>query len=388
MSKAKKLLILAVIAITLLAVLVRVYATENLYIDYDEPIYLKASLEYTNYIRHGQANWLIWSKTNFEHPSFYKIIYGVVLLGQAPLEKLYDKDFVDPTPIMSSPAKEWGMAGRRVSLVFGSLAVLVLSIVNPLAGFFLAINSLSVKYTSQFYLEALPLLTSLLAVIGYWLFYTTAERFPEKKKKMFLWLGLSAMFLGITAASKYIYCAAGIAIGIHWIIATIRRKLPGKYLFYLLGWGVLSILAFYVFNPFLWPHPISRLLETLRYHMAYPNSENVKEYAYPIWQPFYWLFNPFQHFDPRTSSAFIFYLDPIIAILAIIGLPRTFLKKNIYFIWLIVGMIVLLMWGTKWPQYVLIVLAPFCMAASQGLATIYELLKLIWKKWTNHRSLA
>lgn len=385
MTKAKKLLILAVIAITTLAVFVRVYATENLYIDYDEPIYLKASLEYTNFIRHGQANWLIWSKSNYEHPSLYKIVYGVVLLGQSPLEKLYDKDFVDPSPIVSSPAKEWGMAGRRVSLVFGSIAVLVLSIVNPLAGFFLAINSLSVKYTSQFYLEALPLLTSLLAIIGYWLFYKTAEQFPEKKRKIFLWLALSAVFLGITAASKYIYCAAGVAIALHWMIATIRRKIPVNFLFYLLGWGVFSLIAFYIFDPYLWPHPITHLIETLQYHLAYPNSENVKEYAYPVWQPLYWLWNPFRYFDPRSSSAFLFYLDPIIFILAIIGLPRTYQKKNIYFVWLIVGIIVLLMWGTKWPQYTLIVLAPFCMAASQGLFTIFELIKSLWKKWTNHQ---
>ena len=221
-----KVLAVFVIALTLLAFGLRYYASERINIDDDETTYLISSLKYTNYIRSGQYSWIAWNTTNYEHPSFYKIIYGVALLPEPPLEKIYQSDFVDQTPVMQSGAVTYGIADRRVSVVFGSLAVLALSIVNPLAGLFLAVNSLAVKYTSEIYLEALPMLTSLLAVIAYGIYYRSAKDPAANKKKIFLWLALSGVFLGITAASKYVYCIAGLAILLHWLVAVIRKEIP------------------------------------------------------------------------------------------------------------------------------------------------------------------
>ena len=39
------------------------------------------------------------------------------------------------------------------------------------------------------------------------------------------------------------------------------------------------------------------------------------------------------------------------------------------------GLVFLLAWATKWPQYTLIVLAPFSMAAAQGALTIWDLVR-------------
>ncbi|MCJ7621868.1 MAG: hypothetical protein MUO76_00060 [Anaerolineaceae bacterium] len=70
----KKLIIVSIIIIS---VGLRVHAANTLHIDHDEPAYLDAALEYANYLRNGELNLLFWSDTNYEHPSLYKIIYGI-----------------------------------------------------------------------------------------------------------------------------------------------------------------------------------------------------------------------------------------------------------------------------------------------------------------------
>lgn len=366
------LMIVLILGITLLAFSLRAYASERLYYDEDEDTYLSAALNYANYMREGKYSWLAWDTTNFEHPSFYKIVYGVVLLSHDPLDHFNKTDFVYNTPISNSQAAEYALADRRVSVVFGSLTVLALAILNPLAGFFLAINSLGIKYTSEIYLEALPMLSSLLSILAYGMFYQSAVKDLKNSKKSYLWLGASALFLGITAASKYVYCIAGLAIVLHWVIALVRKKLPARQVYVLLGWGVVSMLMFFVFDPYLWPHPISRIIKTLTFHVNFQNAEFVK--GYPFWQVLQWLFNPFAHYDVRPRSAVLLQVEPLLFILALIGLPRTIKKNSLYAIWLVIGLLFLMTWGTKWPQYTMIILVPFSLAASQGILTLYELI--------------
>jgi hypothetical protein len=370
-----KVLAVFVIALTLLAFGLRYYASERINIDDDETTYLISSLKYTNYIRSGQYSWIAWNTTNYEHPSFYKIIYGVALLPTPPLEKIYQSDFMDQTPVMQSGAVTYGIADRRVSVVFGSLTVLALSIVNPLAGLFLAVNSLAVKYTSEIYLEALPMLTSLLAVIAYGIYYRSAKDPAANKKKMFLWLALSGVFLGITAASKYVYCIAGLAILLHWLVAVIRKEIPAKHLLYVLGWGVLSLLLFFICDPYLWPHPLGRLLQSINYHLRFKNSLHVAKAGYPFWQSIVWLFNPFAYYQVQSQAGFLVQLDPLIFILAVLGLPRTFKRSPVFFYWFFVGLIFLFIWSTKWPQYSLVIMAPFCVAAAYGVTSLFDLVK-------------
>ena len=83
---------------------------------------------------------------------------------------------------------------RKTSAFLGTLEVLALAILDPLAGFLLAIHTFTIKYTSQAMLEALPALTSLLAVMAY-------DR-SRNSKRSALWLSLSGVALGLTAASK------------------------------------------------------------------------------------------------------------------------------------------------------------------------------------------
>ena len=40
---------------------------------------------------------------------------------------------------------------------------------------------------------------------------------------------------------------------------------------------------------------------------------------------------------------------------------------------LLIALLFLLLWTTKWPQYTLILMAPFSMAAAQGVLTLWHL---------------
>ena len=105
---------------------------------------------------------------------------------------------------------------RKTSAILGTLEVLALAILDPLAGFLLAIHTFTIKYTSQAMLEALPALTSLLAVIAY-------DR-SRNSNRSALWLSLSGVALGLTAASKYIYAVVGVAIVLHWLWTNLHER--------------------------------------------------------------------------------------------------------------------------------------------------------------------
>ena len=101
----------------------------------------------------------------------------------------------------------------------------LLAIVNPLAGLFLAVHTFTIKYTSQVMLEALPAFTSLVTVFCY-VRYKRKKAIVTSSKRLDGWLISSAVFLGFTAASKYLYCVVAIAILIDWLF-TIKND--GKF---------------------------------------------------------------------------------------------------------------------------------------------------------------
>jgi len=359
--------------VVLLAGGVRIYAAQRLNVDYDEPVYLSAAVEYAKAMRGGDLKMLAWSEHTYEHPALQKILYGVVLLTQTPLDRLPDNDLPRLAPIASTEAGPWNIAARHLAVGWGTLAVLALAWVNPLAGLFLAIDTLSVKYTSEVYLEALPLLTGLLCALAYLRWFTAVRRDPGSTRRALIWLVLSGICLGMTAAGKYVHALVGVVILFHFLMAILRNQLPRRMIAYIAGWGILSLVMFYVFDPYLWPHPIARLTKSLLFHQDFQDSRLVQMYHYPFWQPLRWLsaFSAYYQLGPR--SAFLVDVDTFVFVAAIIGLPRLFKKERFFFYWLLIGLIFLLVWATKWPQYTLIVLVPFSMAAAQGVLTVWDL---------------
>lgn len=369
----RALYISAVIIVTLVSFGLRLYAAQRLDVDYDEPVYLADAVSYANYIRAGDLKMLAWSEFTYEHPALYKILYSLVLLTQRPLERLPDKDLPRQVPIASAAAGPWNVIARYLSVFWGTLAVLALSLLNPLAGLLLGVNTLSVKYTSEVYLEALPLLGSLLCALAYSRWFAEISRQPADSRKGLLWLFLSAVFLGITTASKYIYGIVALAVMLHFTVALVRRQIPARLAWYLGGWAILCVFMFFVFDPTLWPHPIARLAKSIAFHETFQDSRLVLQYHYPFWQPLRWLSAFSAYYDLHPAQAFLLDVDTPIFVLAVIGLPALFRRTPLFFYWLGIGLLFLLIWTTKWPQYTLIILAPFSLSAAYGISTLWDL---------------
>ena len=112
----------------------------------------------------------------------------------------------------------------------------------------------------------------------------------------------------------------------------------------------------------MWFDPLSHLKESLLYHGAYTQSATVREANLPAWQPFVWLFQSV----PWHPGVFVVGLDLLIAILAGLGLRRLWQTQRVFAFWLVIGLGFLLVWPTKWPQYVLTISVPLALAAAEG----------------------
>jgi hypothetical protein len=363
----------AVVIVGLIALGVRLYAVPRLNVDYDEPVYLSAAVEYARAMRTGDLKMLAWSEHTYEHPALQKILYGVALLAQPELDRLPDNDLPRLAPIAATEAGRWNIAARYFAVAWGVVAVLALSLLSPLAGLFLAVSTLSVKYTSEVYLEALPLLTGLLCALSYLRWFALMRRAPKRPLRALPWLAASGLLLGITAAGKYVHAVVGIAILVHFTVALARTQLPPRTLAYLAGWGILSLVSFVAFDPYLWPHPIARLAKSIAFHQDFQDSRLVEMYAYPFWQPLRWLSAFAAYYDLGPARAFVINVDTFIFVAALLGLPRLFRRQPFFFCWLLIGVLFLLVWTTKWPQYTTIILVPLCMAAAAGVTTVWEL---------------
>ncbi len=140
-------------------------AVSNLPIDYDEDDYIRAGQQFAALIRAG--DWGGFTQTNYrpEHPPLAKMIYGVSLLTTPEKTLLPDlSSSADPNKYIPRTLLR---AGRTTSAIFGTLEVLALSLINPLAGLFLGLHTTTIKYTSQAMLEAVPAFTSLVSILCY-----------------------------------------------------------------------------------------------------------------------------------------------------------------------------------------------------------------------------
>ena len=342
-----------IVGIVLVGLLLRIWTAWELPVDFDEPVYLDAGYKYAQLIQSGDINGIIDFNQNSEHPPLVKIIYGITFLALGK-------------------GAVWDQAlflSRLVSVAFGTLAVLVLAIVDPLAGALLGLQTLVVKYTSQAYLEALPLLMGLLAIV---LVRRSSGKFDK-------WIVLSALALGITGAGKYSYFP--ILFVILFILLWEKRVNVWNLGAYL---GIAGI-TFFVFNPYLWHDPITRLVTAFNFHTQYAQGAHVQEVAYPWYQPFLWVSRSWG-FVWHSDVFFYFGFDGLIFLLALPGLWLVWKNRRYIPVWVVTSMLVLLLWPTKWPQYTLVVLPAFCLAASEALRVGYLKLmeqELYWEWFHN-----
>ncbi len=348
----KRVRLVITLSIVLIAFLQRSSAALRLPVDADEPVYAWAASYYTGLIARGEWDQIPDYTYNQEHPVFNKLLYAAALR----LIGYQGRPAQPPEPPAPDAIASWGdppsslgilLIARSVSVLFGTLQVVLVASVNLLAAALLAVHTITVKYTSQIYLESV----AASAITASLLAYDRARRRGEGETDGCFWL--SAGLLGVTAASKYTYLVPGLAMA-PFLLSQQRRK-PWNLVMY----GLLALLVFLALDPILWPDPLGRLRQSILFHAHYPASAHVARYGHPWWQPINWmrgaaLWHP---------TVFWFPFDMLIFLASLVGLPFLFRQNKLYFIWFIVGWAFLFLWPTKWPQYTLIVTPAICLSA-------------------------
>jgi hypothetical protein len=323
-----------IIALIVLAgALIRVWAAWQLPVDADEPTYLNAGRDYANFIKAGDLQGIIDYSANQEHP---------------PLVKLMDSlPYLFLQPVFGSKTELY--ADRMVSVVWGTLGVFVLALINPLAGLLMALDSMVIKYTSEVYLEALPLFMILFSVYAF--------RRSFNRPGLNRWFWIAALAAGIAVGSKYLYALAGFPILA--IFATQKKyKMKHAGLFFLA-----ALVTFFAVDPHLWADPLYRLANSLLFHAKYTQGTDVLTANYPWYQVLVWI----TAMVPWHPQVFFFPTpDVVIFILALVGVLPTLRKDPWVIIWIFTSFITLLLWPTKWPQYTLVLIPALCLAASAG----------------------
>lgn len=322
--------LLSVAAVVLIALALRLRAVDRLPIDNDEDDYLRAAQQCAALI--NARDWDGFTHTNYrpEHPPLAKAVYGVALsrLPQAPEIPNRPATALPPATL----PQPYLTTARLMAATFGVLEVLMLALLDPLAGLFLALHTFTIKYTSQAMLKAQPSFTSLVAVLAY----------VKSKERWNGWLAFSAVALGLTAAAKYPYTIVGVAIASHWLWNMHSKASPrcAARLARLAAWALLALAVFLAADPYLWPDPVGRLKDSLLYHVRYAQSEAVRCHEQGFWQPLGWLARPVSW----NPGAFVLPADSLIALLALLGLWRT---QRVFALWGILALGFLLAWPTR-----------------------------------------
>jgi sugar lactone lactonase YvrE len=332
MSRSK---LLAAAVISLLALVLRWRAMLMLPLDYDEPVYMEAAAQYAAALQAGDWPALLQNRHSIEHPALVKLLYAIATTGRE-----------------TGPAAL--RAARSISVLFGVLQVALLALLSPVAGFFLAIHTMAIKYTSQAYLEALPAFASLLAVVAY-------ER-SLRKPALNRWFIVSAIALGATAASKYTYLVVALVI----VPLLIWRNLRRPWIATL--YCSIALLTFLLLDVELWADPLGRLWQSLSFHPAYAQSSYVQSTSLRWYQQLYYL----SRSVPWHPGVFPLPWDTLTFVLGVLGIPVLCRRRPIYALWFALGMVGLLLWPTRWPQYTLIVLGPLCLSGGTLLTACLE----------------
>ena len=182
----------------------------------------------------------------------------------------------------------------------------------------------------------------------------------------------------MTAAGKYSYFPIVVVL---LYVYFREKKYSWKDLPLYLG---VAGLVFIAFDPAIWHDPFNRLWNSVFFHTQYAQSEHVEASQFSRWyQPLLWLSKSY----PYMWHPGVFFYNPLEGLFSIDGLIFLFALGGSYFewrkrrwvvVWMISGVVFLLIWPTKWPQYTLVVIPAFCLAASAGLSYVWGKIKT-WK---------
>lgn len=361
----KRLMALVCLFLALLAASwQRARAVERLPPDFDELIYLPVAYRYAEMLSAGRWSEVAAYRENFEHPPMVKLLYAWELWAARVPEPDWKTLRVGrPIP---EPAKPAFQVTRWLSAATGILQVVLTGLVHPVGALLLAFDPYHAKYTSQAYLEGVPGLFAVLAVLVFERALRTSLR-PGG-------LALSGVLVGLAAAGKYPYAlVVGLAVlpFLFW-----RGRARGRV------WAAFllpALATFLLAHPALWADPPGRLWESVTFHWHYSHSEHVVRSALPWYQPLYHL----THATPTQWHPGLFATGAtswVLLPLAVLGLPATLRQRPVWASWALVGGVFLVLWPTKWAQYLLLVLPPLSVCAGMGVSTLAGLVTSAWRR--------
>lgn len=335
----------------------RARAVQQLPPDFDELVYLPVAFRYAERLTPGRYAEVASFRPNLEHPPLVKLTYAAALKATAAAEPKWDSLRVGRP--MPDEARPTFAAGRWPSFAAGVAQLGLLGWVNPPAALILAVEPYHSKYTAQAYLEAIPGLFALLAIVLFERSVRPRDVIPPPlHRSVPLWL--SAVALGAAAAGKYPYGLV-VALTVAPFLVRYAPRRPRLWAAY----AAVTLLAFFLLDPFLWPSPPSRLWETLRFHWSYSHGEHVQKTGLPWYQPYFFLTTPV----PLKWHPGVFFTGItawILLPLAGIGAGLTARRRPIFAAWAGVGLVFLFLWPTKWPQYLLLVLPALAVCAGHA----------------------
>jgi hypothetical protein len=235
----------------------RARAVERLPPDYDELVYLPIAHRYAALLSESRTGEVLASRENPEHPPLVKLIFaGQLLATGAPEPDWSQLQVGAPLP---AEARRSFRVTRTVSAVAGVAQVAVLAAVHPVAALIVAVEPYHAKYTSQAYLEAVPGLFALLALLAFQRAGRRqgggAQAGPGSLSRP--WLMVAGVLLGVAAAGEY---PSGLVVGL-----VMLAVLPGLTLRHgrrdIVAWALLAastLGAFVLFDPALWHDSLHR----------------------------------------------------------------------------------------------------------------------------------
>jgi hypothetical protein len=344
----------ALFLVAAVAAWTRFHAVATLPPDYDELIYLPVAYDYRHDLALSNYAAIANQDKNREHPPGVKLAYAFALPDEPRVPPDWNAVLVGrPAPAEARPAFE---GPRTLSAIFGVLQAAALALVSPVAGGLLALDTYQIKYSAQAYLDGIPGLWMILAVL---LFERALRREQPLDWKL---LATSAAALGLAASGKYLYALPGFVIVAFLLAHTRSVRTVAIY-------SAAALAVFFATHPYLWPNPIERLCDSVTYHWAYAHGKHVTESALPWWYQMKYLVTA----APAEWHRGVFatsLADRLMLPLAALGFVETWRRRPVWAAWAAFGIVFLLLWPTKWPQYTLLVRPPLYVCAAFGLALI------------------
>lgn len=367
-SRARRAAAIAVASVAAIAAAwQRVHALRLLPPDHDELVYVPIGYRTLEALEAGRPGEIARMTENFEHPPMGKLACGLAVRAAGAHEPRWDAlEVGKPLPPEAGPAFQ---AARAPSAAAGSLQVALLAAVSPLAGLLLALDPYHAKYTAQAMLEGIPGLFALLAAV---LLERALRR--EGRRRLLLAL-LAAAALGAASAGKYAYGVVLAPVLAAFVIAGFPRRRAVW-----VAWAAALGASFLALAPNLWADPIGGVAAAVRFHVAYSFGEHVTEMGLPWWAPLYALTHAMPvawHPGVFAGGAVVLVLPP----LAAIGMVRAWRTRPVWAAWACFGVAFLLVWNTKWAQYLLLVLPALAVCAAEAPAVLASAARRLWARW-------